>query len=162
MVQAARQLGHDSANDFNQKLLKKMNGWITIYFKNWIFYVLTHELSIISEVFDFFVIWQLKSAQKLMDQRLWITCEKVSSFLGFFFLVSFEFLFKTDNSLLYQLRINPHLNINPFIHKLLVISRLDMFFNIFSSFTSLDDATSYISVFVKRLCSFAHCFLQCE
>ncbi|HAF58169.1 MAG TPA: HPr(Ser) kinase/phosphatase [Opitutae bacterium] len=25
MVQAARQLGHDSANDFNQKLLKKMN-----------------------------------------------------------------------------------------------------------------------------------------
>jgi HPr kinase/phosphorylase len=26
MVQAARQLGHDSANDFNQKLLKKMNG----------------------------------------------------------------------------------------------------------------------------------------
>ena len=26
MVQAARQLGHDSANDFNEKLLKKMNG----------------------------------------------------------------------------------------------------------------------------------------
>ena len=25
MVQAARQLGHDSANDFNQKLLEKMN-----------------------------------------------------------------------------------------------------------------------------------------
>jgi HPr kinase/phosphorylase len=25
MVQAARQLGHDSANDFNEKLLKKMN-----------------------------------------------------------------------------------------------------------------------------------------
>ena len=24
MVQAARQLGHDSANDFNQKLIKKM------------------------------------------------------------------------------------------------------------------------------------------
>jgi HPr kinase/phosphorylase len=26
MVQAARQLGHDSANDFNEKLLRKMNG----------------------------------------------------------------------------------------------------------------------------------------
>ena len=26
MVQSARQLGHDSANDFNEKLLKKMNG----------------------------------------------------------------------------------------------------------------------------------------
>jgi hypothetical protein len=26
MVQAARQLGHDSANDFNKKLLEKMNG----------------------------------------------------------------------------------------------------------------------------------------
>jgi HPr kinase/phosphorylase len=26
MVQAARQLGHDSADEFNQKLLKKMNG----------------------------------------------------------------------------------------------------------------------------------------
>ena len=25
MVQAARQLGHDSADDFNQKLIKKMN-----------------------------------------------------------------------------------------------------------------------------------------
>ena len=26
MVQSARQLGHDSAADFNEKLLKKMNG----------------------------------------------------------------------------------------------------------------------------------------
>jgi HPr kinase/phosphorylase len=26
MVQSARQLGHDSAVDFNEKLLKKMNG----------------------------------------------------------------------------------------------------------------------------------------
>ena len=26
MVQSARQLGHDSASDFNEKLLKKMNG----------------------------------------------------------------------------------------------------------------------------------------
>ena len=27
MVQSARQLGHDSANDFNEKLLKKMNSF---------------------------------------------------------------------------------------------------------------------------------------